>query len=92
MRPRCLLLILLVIGCDASPDEKKAQGRDTVVVYAAASLAGPMRAVLDTFARRTGAVVAEEHGASLELARRITICIAFRTPSPWPTRRSFPSC
>lgn len=31
-----------------------------------------MRAALDTFARRTGAVVSEEHGASLELARRIT--------------------
>ncbi|MEO5817785.1 MAG: extracellular solute-binding protein [Gemmatimonadaceae bacterium] len=47
-------------------------GRDTVVVSAAASLAGPMRAALDTFVRRTGAVVSEEHGASLELARRIT--------------------
>lgn len=42
------------------------------MVYGAASLAAPMRAALDTFARRTGAVVAEEHGASLELARRIT--------------------
>ncbi len=31
-----------------------------------------MRAVLDTFARRTGTRVTEEHGASLELARRIT--------------------
>ncbi|MEO8624580.1 MAG: substrate-binding domain-containing protein, partial [bacterium] len=45
---------------------------DTVIVYEAASLAGPMRAVRDTFARRTGTVVLEEHGASLELARRIT--------------------
>jgi molybdate/tungstate transport system substrate-binding protein len=45
---------------------------DTLVVYEAASLAGPMRAALDTFARRTGAVVLEEHGASLELARRVT--------------------
>lgn len=31
-----------------------------------------MRAAMDSFARRTGAVVREEHGASLELARRIT--------------------
>jgi molybdate/tungstate transport system substrate-binding protein len=45
---------------------------DTLIVYEAASLAGPMRAVRDTFARRTGVVVLEEHGASLELARRIT--------------------
>lgn len=46
--------------------------RDTVVVYSAASLAVPLRAVLDTFARRTGAVIQQENGASLELARRIT--------------------
>lgn len=72
MRPRCLFLILLLIGCSASQDERKAQGRDTVVVYAAASLTAPMRAALDTFARRTGTAVSEEHGASLELARRIT--------------------
>ena len=31
-----------------------------------------MRAALDSFSKRTGAVVMEEHGASLELARRIT--------------------
>jgi ABC-type molybdate transport system substrate-binding protein len=45
---------------------------DTVVVYAAASLAVPIRVALDTFARRTGTVVRQENGASLELARRIT--------------------
>jgi molybdate/tungstate transport system substrate-binding protein len=47
-------------------------GVDTVVVFAAASLAVPIRAALDSFARRTGAVVQQESGASLELARRIT--------------------
>ena len=31
-----------------------------------------MRPLLDTFARRAGVVILEEHGASLELARRIT--------------------
>ena len=72
MLPRWLSLVVLLIGCSASPDEKKAPGRDTVVVFAAASLTGPMRVALDTFARRTGAVVSEEHGGSLELARRIT--------------------
>jgi molybdate/tungstate transport system substrate-binding protein len=58
---------LLIGGCASHGVES-----DTLVVYEAASLAGPMRSVLDTFAQRTGAVVREEHGASLELARRIT--------------------
>ena len=49
-----------------------ASGADTVVVFTAASLAVPIRAALDSFARRTGAVVQQENGASLELARRIT--------------------
>jgi molybdate/tungstate transport system substrate-binding protein len=72
MRLRTLCGLLVLGGCSSSPDVKKVSGRDTLVVYDAASLAGPMRAALDTFARRTGAVVSEEHGASLELARRIT--------------------
>ena len=46
--------------------------RDTVVVYVAASLAPPVRAVADTFARRTGAVVLTESGGSLEHARKVT--------------------
>jgi molybdate/tungstate transport system substrate-binding protein len=48
------------------------QRQDTVIVYAAASLSAPIKAALDTFARRNGTVVMEEHGGSLELARRIT--------------------
>jgi molybdate/tungstate transport system substrate-binding protein len=73
MRTAALVgLLLLVTACSSSPDGKAASGRDTVVVYGAASLAGPMRTALDSFSRRTGAVVMEEHGASLELARRIT--------------------
>jgi molybdate/tungstate transport system substrate-binding protein len=46
--------------------------RDTVVVYVAASLAQPMRAVADSFARRTGAMVLIESGGSLEHARKVT--------------------
>jgi molybdate/tungstate transport system substrate-binding protein len=63
----CIALLSLVAcgGGDAST-------RDTLVVFEAASLSAPMRPLLDTFARRTGATVLEEHGASLELARRIT--------------------
>jgi molybdate/tungstate transport system substrate-binding protein len=47
-------------------------GRDTVIVYVAASLARPVRAVADTFAKRTGAVVLTESGGSLEHARKLT--------------------
>jgi molybdate/tungstate transport system substrate-binding protein len=72
MRLRPFFALLFTIGCSASSDDKTPSARDTLLVYEAASLTGPMRAALDTFARRTGAVVAEEHGASLELARRIT--------------------
>ena len=46
--------------------------RDTVVVYVAASLARPMRAVADSFARRAGATVLLESGGSLEHARKVT--------------------
>jgi molybdate/tungstate transport system substrate-binding protein len=73
-RPLLLGLCLLAGACSTGAEDRAATGarRDTVVVFAAASLSGPMKAALDTFARRTGTVVAEEHGASLELARRIT--------------------
>ena len=65
----CLVAMLLV----SRSDEAAAAPRtDTVVVFTAASLAVPIRAALDSFARRTGAVVQQENGASLELARRIT--------------------
>jgi molybdate/tungstate transport system substrate-binding protein len=49
-----------------------AAARDTVVVYVAASLAQPMRAVADSFARRSGATVLMESGGSLEHARKLT--------------------
>lgn len=54
--------------CAATPTPRA----DTVVVFTAASLALPFRVALDSFARRTGTVVHQENGASLELARRIT--------------------
>jgi molybdate/tungstate transport system substrate-binding protein len=49
-----------------------AVARDTVVVYVAASLAQPVRAVADSFTRRTQAVVLLESGGSLEHARKVT--------------------
>jgi len=63
---------LLLAACGASAERRPAAVKDTVVVYSAASLAVPVRAALDTFARETGAVIQQESGASLELARRIT--------------------
>jgi molybdate/tungstate transport system substrate-binding protein len=65
-----LSLVCCLVG--ATGTVPAVQHQDTVVVYAAASLAAPIKAALDTFARRTGIVVMEEHGGSLELARRIT--------------------
>ena len=67
-----IALLCVAAACGSSADGGREARRDTLVVYAAASLTGPLRPLLDTFARRTGAIVMEEHGASLELARRIT--------------------
>jgi len=65
---RLVVLLALARPCEAAT----APRADTVVVFTAASLAVPIRAALDSFARQTGAVVQQENGASLELARRIT--------------------
>jgi molybdate/tungstate transport system substrate-binding protein len=61
---------LLVLAACAHGDA----GRDEtpLVVYTAASVTRPMRAVLDSFARRTGARYEQESAASLELVRRVT--------------------
>jgi molybdate/tungstate transport system substrate-binding protein len=67
----CLLFLPLFLAC-GSAERSAPAGRDTLVVFGAASLTGPLRVAMDTFAARSGAVTQEEHGASLELARRIT--------------------
>ena len=46
--------------------------RDTVVVYVAASLARPMRAIADSLLRKQNATVLLESGGSLEHARKVT--------------------
>jgi molybdate/tungstate transport system substrate-binding protein len=74
LRRTIIALVLLAAGvrpASAGPVVARG-GADTVVVFTAASLAVPIRAALDAFARRTGTVVLQENGASLELARRIT--------------------
>ncbi|MEO7456248.1 MAG: extracellular solute-binding protein [Gemmatimonadaceae bacterium] len=71
MRTILPAVVLLLSACTEAAPSRRAPA-DTLIVYAAASLSAPLRTALDSFARRTGAVVLEEHGASLELARRIT--------------------
>ena len=72
MRPLRIAPLVALLACARPDAAAAAAGADTVVVFTAASLAVPVRAALDSFARRTGAVVQQENGASLELARRIT--------------------
>jgi molybdate/tungstate transport system substrate-binding protein len=69
---RRALLALALAACTRSPERAPQATRDTVVAFTAASLGAPLRAALDSLSRRTGAVVRQESGASIELARRIT--------------------
>ena len=62
--------MIVVGGC--SRDAASRPGAPPLVVYTAASITRPVRAVLDSFARRTGVSYEEESAASLELVRRIT--------------------
>ena len=69
------LLALAGVACGNGSSNRQAtakNGPDTVVVYLAASLTKPLQAALDSFARRTNAVVQRESGASLEHARKLT--------------------
>ena len=72
MRSLGFALLVASLACARPCAAATASRADTVLVFTAASLAVPIRAALDSFARRTGAVVQQENGASLELARRIT--------------------
>lgn len=62
---------LAILGACGGGDGA-ASGRDTVVVYVAASLAQPMRVVADSFGRRQRTTVLLESGGSLEHARKLT--------------------
>lgn len=67
-----LVLAALLGACGAG--ERAAAGSESppLTVWAAASVARPVRAALDSFTARTGTVVRLETQASLELARRVT--------------------
>lgn len=64
-----LTLAAVAGGCMRSDGRGE---RATLAVMNAASVTRPVRAVLDSFAVRTGVRFTQEPGASLELARRIT--------------------
>ena len=66
-RCRCVLAWSLagVVACNRERDREPA---GPLVVYNAAAIARPMRAVLDSFQARTGARYEQETAASLELA------------------------
>jgi molybdate/tungstate transport system substrate-binding protein len=62
------LLPLALAACSAQRDAPPA----TLTVFNAGSLARPMRAALDSFARRENVTVEQESAGSLESARKIT--------------------
>lgn len=64
MRIALLGLLVLCAACGSNAP--------TLTVFNAGSLARPLKAVLDTFARREGVVIAQESAGSLESARKLT--------------------
>lgn len=66
-----IALVTLALGSCAK-DGDRSRDAGTLVVYNAGSLARPMRAVLDSFAARSGVTVHQESAGSLESARKLT--------------------
>ncbi len=60
------------LAAAACSSETGGSAQGPLVVYNAASITVPLRAVLDSFSRRTGTRYAQESAASLELVRRLT--------------------
>lgn len=69
-----LLVALLAVGAPAAGCARGDVAPDAgpLVVFNAGSLARPLRAALDTFARREGVHVEQESAGSLETARKLT--------------------
>lgn len=68
LRPYLLAVCALAVACTGTPSSRDGP----LLVYNAASITRPMRAVLDSFAARTGTPYAQESASSLELVRRLT--------------------
>lgn len=60
-------LLSLLAACGGRPAEER-----RLVVFNAGSLARPLKAALDSFARREGVIVEQESAGSLESARKLT--------------------
>ncbi len=67
---RVVPLLLVLAGCGR--DKPATAPPRPFLVYAAASIAQPMRVALDSFARRSGSPYELEAASSLELVRRVT--------------------
>ena len=68
MRPRLLFLAFLLAACAGQTERPKAP----ITVFAAASLARPLRVLTDSFQRSAHVSARAELGGSLEQARKIT--------------------
>lgn len=68
IRPPPITLALLLVACGKAREEPRAP----ITVFAAASLAKPLRTLADTFQQRERAAVLSELGGSLEHSRKIT--------------------
>jgi molybdate/tungstate transport system substrate-binding protein len=65
-------LAAIVLGLLACGPESSGVDEAPLVVYNAASITRPMRAVLDSFSARSGTRYVQESASSLELVRRLT--------------------
>lgn len=69
MRLRPISLAVLLVACGG---ETRDEPKSPINVFAAASLARPLKTLADTFQRRAGVVTLAEHGGSLEQSRKVT--------------------
>jgi molybdate/tungstate transport system substrate-binding protein len=67
-----ILLAASVAACDGPSGKGASSGKDTVVVFVAASLTDALRPQMDSFAAARGVTLLTESGASMEHVRKIT--------------------
>jgi molybdate/tungstate transport system substrate-binding protein len=67
-----LLAATTLVACDSPAGQGTSPGKDTVVVFVAASLTNAIRPQLDSFAAAQGVTLLTESGASMEHVRKLT--------------------
>src|SRR5687768_13026642 len=67
-----LLAASFLAACDRPAGLGGASGKDTAVVFIAASLTNAIRPQLDSFSAATGVTVLTESGGSMEHVRKLT--------------------